>query len=285
MDNLNNMDEIYFLNYIKNLQYKKHNYCIIFDKIITEEHNVFFEILLKYMLSNINFIELDEEILFYIDVISLCILKKRTIFNISNMIDRMNNSGICLTNTHYDFLCLLNYENDSIFDSHIFTNDVNESIKNAHEDIKKQIIFELKNKKKIMFNPYSKSKTYQTLKLDIFKNIKFYIICKNIKNENYLNYKNILNCKLHVQPLNQKNNFIDALDFSFQNIIILYPSSFILTHGYKINILYFKNLLRCLKYSNRIHSLMFCDTIKNIDGLIPRVFNNLHLKIEIISFL
>ena len=119
MDNLNNMDEIYFLNYIKNLQYKKHNYCIIFDKIITEEHNVFFEILLKYMLSNINFIELDEEILFYIDVISLCILKKRTIFNISNMIDRMNNSGICLTNTHYDFLCLLNYENDSIFDSHI----------------------------------------------------------------------------------------------------------------------------------------------------------------------
>ncbi len=284
------MNEISFLNHIRNPQFKRLDYYIFFNKIITEENNLFFEILLKHTLSNIIFIELDEEILFYMDVISLCILKKRTIFNISNMIDRMNNFGICLTNKHYDFLCLLNYENDSIFDSHIFTNDVNESIKNERENIKKQIIFELKNIKKNILNPYSKFKTYQTLKLDIFKNIKFYIICKNIcsqqfKNANYLNYKNMQNCELHVQPLNKQNIFIDALDFSFQNIIVLSPSSIILNHGYKLNILYFENLLRCFKYSNRINSLMFCDTIKNIDGLISRVFNNLHLKIEIISFI
>ncbi len=46
-----------------------------------------------------------------------------------------------------------------------------------------------------------------------------------------------------------------------------------------------KSLRKLLNYERRKNSLIFCECIKNLNNAMSRVFNNLHLKIEIIKFL
>ena len=48
---------------------------------------------------------------------------------------------------------------------------------------------------------------------------------------------------------------------------------------------YEKSLKKLLNYGRRKNALIFCEDITNLNGVLSCVFNNLHLKIEIIKFL